>query len=57
MILEEEFDADEILRDVGEKTDDADDGDVPEDIRELNFGTRHDHNANFNEMANDLDIS
>jgi len=52
MILDEQFDADEILRDVDEADDDTD---IPEDMRELNFGTLHDENANFNDMASDLD--
>ncbi len=51
MKLEEQFDPDEILRDVG---DDAADAEAPEHVRELNFGTLHDHNANFREMAGDL---
>ena len=52
MILDEQFDADEILRDVDELDDDDD---APEDTRELNFGTLHDENANFSDMASDLD--
>jgi hypothetical protein len=52
MILDEQFDADEILRDVDEI--DADD-DEADDMRELNFGTLHDENANFSDMASDLD--
>ena len=52
MILDEQFDADEILRDVDEI--DADDNEA-EDMRELNFGTLHDENANFSDMASDLD--
>ena len=53
MISDEQFDADEILRDVDEKFtgDDATD----EDMRELNFGNLHDENANFSDMASDLD--
>ena len=51
MILDEHFDADEILRDV----DEHDAADTPEDMRELNFGTLHDENANFSDMASDLD--
>jgi hypothetical protein len=52
MILDEQFDADEILRDV----DELDDGDASaDDMRELNFGSLHDENANFSEMASDLD--
>ncbi|MDO5575592.1 MAG: hypothetical protein Q4F84_00820 [Fibrobacter sp.] len=54
MILEEQFDADEILRDVDERY--HDDGFSGEDdMRELNFGNLHDENANFNDMASDLD--
>jgi hypothetical protein len=54
MILEDHFDPDEILRDVGEK--DIED-DMPENVRELKFDTRQDQNANFKDMARDLDIS
>lgn len=52
MMLEELFDPDEILRDVG---DEAVENDMPENVRELNFGTRHDQNANFRDVASDLD--
>lgn len=54
MILDEQFDADEILRDVDERYlgDEAED---EEDMRELNFGNVHDENANFSDMASDLD--
>ena len=52
MILDEQFDADEILRDVEEF--DAGDAGI-EDMRELNFGNVHDENANFSDMASDLD--
>jgi hypothetical protein len=52
MILDEQFDADEILRDVDEIDSDDDEAD---DMRELNFGTLHDENANFSDMASDLD--
>ncbi len=54
MILDEQFDADEILRDVDERYADDDLGDE-EDMRELNFGTIHDENANFSDMASDLE--
>jgi len=53
MLLDEDFDADEILRDVDEKYSDDDYKD--EDMRELNFGNVHDENANFSDMASDLD--
>lgn len=54
MVLDEQFDADEILRDVDERYVD-DDGKTEEDMRELNFGNFHDENANFSDMASDLD--
>lgn len=54
MILDEQFDADEILRDVDERYVD-DESDVEDDMRELNFGNIHDENANFSDMASDLD--
>lgn len=54
MILEEQFDADEILRDVDERY--VDDGEESEEeMRELNFGNVHDENAHFRDMASDLD--
>jgi len=56
MILDEQFDADEILRDVDERYVD-DSGDEEDDMRELNFGTIHDENANFSDMASDLDTT
>jgi hypothetical protein len=52
MIMDEQFDADEILRDVDENDDDDA---IADDMRELNFGTLHDENANFSDMASDLD--
>jgi len=53
MMLEDQFDPDEILRDVG---DEALEDDVPESVRELNFGTIRDQNANFSDVASDLDM-
>ena len=53
MILDDQVDPDEILRDVG---DNAIEEDMPENVRELNFGSLHDQNANFMDMASDLDI-
>jgi hypothetical protein len=52
MVLDEQFDADEILRDVDESGDSSEHTD---DMRELNFGTLHDENANFNDLTSDLD--
>lgn len=54
MILEDQFDPDEILRDVGDKA--IDEEDTPENVREVAFGTLDDQNANFNDMASDLDL-
>jgi hypothetical protein len=54
MVLDEQFDADEILRDVDERyVDEA--SEEEEEMRELNFGNVHDEKANFNDMASDLD--
>ncbi len=55
MIIDEQFDADEVLRDVDEQYLDEDEAD--EEMRELNFGTLHDSNANFNDMASELDTT
>ncbi len=55
MLLDESFDADEILRDVDEKFEDEELEE--EDMRELNFGNIHDENANFSDMASDLDTT
>lgn len=54
MILDEQFDADEILRDVDERYVEED-SEIEDDMRELNFGNLHDENANFSDMASDLD--
>jgi cytochrome c-type biogenesis protein CcmE len=54
MILDEQFDADEILRDADERYVEED-SEAEEDMRELNFGNLHDENANFSDMASDLD--
>jgi hypothetical protein len=54
MIVDEQFDADEILRDVDEQFAD-DEIDAEDETRELNFGNIHDENANFSDMASDLD--
>lgn len=56
MLLDENFDADEILRDVDEKYSDLDDV-VSDDMRELNFGNTFCDNDNFNDMANDLNTT
>jgi hypothetical protein len=53
MINDEHFDADEILRDVDEQN--AGTEPSEEDMRELNFGNVKDENANFSDMASDLD--
>ncbi len=62
MRYDEDFDADEVLRDA-DSGDDVfmsegdDDDDDEEGIRELNFGNTYDENANFNDMASDLDTA
>ena len=56
MLLDENFDADEILRDVDERFFEDDDLEL-DDMRELNFGNLMDENANFNDMANDLNTT
>jgi hypothetical protein len=53
MVLDEQFDADEILRDVDERYVD-DNSDEEDEMRELNFGNVHDENANFSDLASDL---
>jgi len=56
VILDEQFDADEILRDVDERY--VDEGtELEEEMRELNFGNMYDENANFSDMAGDLDTT
>jgi cytochrome c-type biogenesis protein CcmE len=57
MVIEEHFDADEILRDVDERYEDDEASELEEEMRELNFGTLHDENANFKDMAHDLDTT
>jgi len=57
MIIDDQFDADEILRDADEKYDEDEDTELEEEIRELSFDTLHDQNANFSDMASDLDIT
>ncbi|MCL2218926.1 MAG: hypothetical protein FWB94_03435 [Chitinispirillia bacterium] len=63
MILDEQFDADDILRDADERYNEDDDEVIgneeveEEEMRELNFGNLHDENANFSDMASDLDTT
>jgi len=57
MILDEQFDADDILRDADERYNEDEEEMVEEEteeMRELNFGTYHDETANFNDMASEL---
>jgi len=54
MIIDEQFDADEILRDIDERYSEESEAEE-EEMRELNFGNVHDENAHFNDMASDLD--
>ena len=50
MLLEEHYDADEILRD-GEDNSIINDEEENEDVRELNLGNKHDAKENFNELT------
>lgn len=53
-MIDEQFDADEILRDIDDEI--AGEETVPEEeTRELEFGNVHNENANFRDMASDLD--
>lgn len=54
MLIDEQFDADDVLRDMDEKIVD-DDLTGDDDMRELDFGNIHNENANFREMASDID--
>lgn len=55
-MIDEQFDADEILRDIDDKyIGDAET--VEEETRELEFGNLHNENANFRDMASDLDTT
>lgn len=54
MLLDEQFDADEILRDVDEQFAEEEE-DEHETMRELNFGNTFDENANFSDMTSDID--
>ena len=56
MILDEQFDADEILRDVDERYNEEGESEE-EEMRELNFGNVHDENAHFSDLASDLDTT
>jgi len=52
MILDEQFDADEVLRDLDEQ---LDDDPVVEDVREINFDDLRAHQENFRDLSADLD--
>ena len=55
MLLEEQYDADEILRD-GEDNSIINDEEEEENegVRELNLGNKHDAKENFNELTSDI---
>ncbi len=59
-MIDEDFDADDVLRDIDSEDDlyvAEDDLEEDGDMRELNFGNMFDENANFNDMASDLDTA
>jgi len=52
MILDEQFDADEVLRDLDEQ---LDDDLVTDDVREIDFDSHQAQQENFRELSADLD--
>lgn len=54
MILEEQYDADEILRDGEDNSIINDEEEENENVRELNLGNEHDSKENFRELASDI---
>jgi hypothetical protein len=54
MLMDEQFDADELLRDIDDH-DREDEALTEEEIRELQFGTLHDGKAHFRDMAEEID--
>jgi hypothetical protein len=54
MLLKEDYDADEILRDGEEEPIIDEGGEKDEDVRELNLGNEHDAKENFGELASDM---
>ncbi|MBD3344655.1 MAG: hypothetical protein GF401_06300 [Chitinivibrionales bacterium] len=56
MLIDEQFDADDVLRDMDERFAEAEDDLVlDDDMRELDFGNMDVENANFRELASDID--
>lgn len=58
-MIDEDFDADDVLRDMDSEDEQYIESDEfgDEETRELNFGNMFDENANFNDMASDLDTA
>jgi len=54
MILDEQFDADEVLRDLDEQ---LDDDPVIDDVHEIDFNNHQAHQESFRDLSADLDES
>ncbi len=54
MLLKEDYDADEILRDGEENSIIDEDREEEDGVRELNLGNEHDAKENFRELASDI---
>ena len=54
MLLEEQYDADEILRDGEDNSIIDEDREDDDSVRELNLGNEYDSKENFNELVSDI---
>lgn len=54
MLLEDEYNADDILRDKDSDFDTESDYNKGDYVRELNLGNEHDAKKNFRELASDI---
>ncbi len=54
MVLKDDYDADEILRDAEDNSIIDEDKEKDDDVRELNLGNEHDAKENFRELASDI---
>ena len=53
MLLEEQFDADDILRDQDEELPDEDE--LETDLREVDFESNHANQENYRDLSSDID--
>ena len=54
MVLKDDYDADEILRDSEDNSIIDEYKEKDDDVRELNLGNEHDAKENFRELASDI---